>query len=101
MEMNHITMQSKEVAELLKTLAHPNRLLILCLLKDGPMNVKDLQESIKVSQSQTSQFLKRMEREGLIKGERRAKSVYYSILDEKIYLLINALDDIFCGEKSC
>lgn len=91
--------KSGEVANLLKTLGHPNRLLILCLLGERAMSVSELDERITTSgQSQISQFLKRMEREGLVASKRASHHVYYEIKDQRILKLIHFLNDTFCGD---
>ena len=85
-----------EVAEFLKNLAHPQRLMILCLLSKGPMNVTELTEKIGASQSGVSQFLTRMKLAGLIEGERDGKTVVYRIASNDVERLLTSLHDIFC-----
>ena len=43
------------VAEILKTMAHPDRLLVLCQLVEGELSAGLLQESSSLSQSAFSQ----------------------------------------------
>ena len=88
--------QCTEVAEFLKNLAHPQRLMILCLLSQGPMNVTELTDKIGASQSGVSQFLTRMRLAGLIEGERDGKTVIYRIASQDAERLLNSLHDIFC-----
>lgn len=94
--MDQIKSKSQEVAALLKTLGHPKRLLILCLLKTEEMSVGQLEEYCEIGQSQISQFLKRMEYEGLVKHRREANFIYYSIADQRVSKLIIQLENIFC-----
>lgn len=91
-------MQEKceEVSGILKHFAHPQRLLILCYLADKEHSVNAIQEAVGLSQSQTSQFLKRMQVEGLL-GVRRDKNFsYYFIKNPDIKKLIKSLQKIFC-----
>ncbi len=93
--MEEMKSNCRVVAEILKNLSHPDRLQILCYLSVKPCNVNELVELTKCSQSAVSQFLKRMERDGLITGERAGHFVNYNITDQKILELMNALHDIF------
>jgi DNA-binding transcriptional ArsR family regulator len=99
MEMKEAMLErSSEVAGILKTLGHPKRLLLLCSLSDGEKAVGEIEQICEISQSQVSQFLKRMEGEGLVSSRRDGNFVYYSIKDERVASLINSLANIFCNQ---
>lgn len=89
----------KKVAEILKNLSHPQRLMILCYLSMKPRNVNQLVELTNCSQSAVSQFLNRMKHQGLIEAEREGHFVYYKIIDDKIQSLMESLHSIF-GEEN-
>lgn len=96
--MNMKLMQNKceEVSSLLKHFSHPQRLLILCYLSDGEKQVTDIHEAVGLSQSQTSQFLKRMQSEGLL-GLRREKNFsFYYITNKDVIKLLKSMQKIFC-----
>lgn len=96
MDMNLMQDKCVEVASLLKHFSHPQRLLILCYLSDGEKQVSDIQEAVGLSQSQTSQFLKRMQGEGLL-GLRREKNYsFYYILNGDVVKLLKSMQKIFC-----
>lgn len=88
--------RSEEVAGLLKTLSHPQRLLILCSLAEGEKSVGDIEKACGATQSAVSQFLKAMRLEGLIESRREGKQVYYQIADERLLDLMQSLYSIFC-----
>lgn len=90
------TEKCEEVAAILKQLAHPQRLMILCHLAQNPRNVSQLEELSGASQSAVSQFLARMKSENLVTCERENRSVYYDIADERIRELLQAMYSIFC-----
>lgn len=88
---------SQYVAEILKTMAHPGRLLILCMLAEGEKSVTDLENMCKISQSQVSQFLKRMQYEQIVDSRKDGKFVLYHIKDQKVIQLMRDLSRIFCA----
>lgn len=96
MDMKLMEDKCDDMAVLLKQFAHPQRLLILCYLSDGEKQVSDIQEVVKLSQSQTSQFLKRMQNEGML-GLRREKNFsFYYIKNTEVEKLLKAMQKIFC-----
>lgn len=88
--------QCEEVSGILKTLSHPHRLMILCLLSSGPKTVSELEEASGAAQSSVSQFLARMKAESLVTSERQASHVYYEIADPRIFKLVQSMHKIFC-----
>jgi len=89
---------------MLKTLGHPVRLSILCnLIEKGEMNAGDIvrQESPLSSQSQTSQYLRKLRDEGLISARKEGQHVYYRLNSEDVKALIGVLHRLYCGDDSC
>jgi len=84
------------VSGLLRSLSHPQRLMIMGHLIQGDKTVSELQMLCEISQSQLSQFLARMRLEGLIECERRGRFQYYSVSDPKIVKLIQSIHAIYC-----
>lgn len=89
--------QCEEVSAFLKVLAHPQRLMILCQLSEGPKNVTELEELSGATQSAVSQFLARMKAEGLVESKRYNRSVFYEIADKRVLKLIQSMHKIFCS----
>jgi ArsR family transcriptional regulator len=88
--------QCELTAQVLKSLAHPHRLQLLCHLSQGEKTVSELEVLCQISQSQLSQFLQRMKGESLVMSRRDGKFVFYSIQDRKVLKLIQGLHKIFC-----
>lgn len=88
--------QCETVSEVLKALAHPQRLLILCHLSDSPKSVGELEKLSGASQSQVSQFLGKMKAQGIVNSSRDSQFVNYDIVDNKIKKLIQSLYKIYC-----
>ena len=84
------------VARVLKALAHPQRLLILCMLANGEKSVGEIEKACEASQSAVSQFLTRMRLEGLVSSEKRGLFVFCKIADPKLNQLIQSLYKIYC-----
>lgn len=85
------------VSEVLKSLAHPTRLKLLCALIEKPQTVGELTAQCGASQSGTSQFLGRMKLEGVLESTREGNQVRYSIKNQNIKRLIKSLKDIYCS----
>lgn len=96
MDMKLMSQKCVEVSSLLKHFSHPQRLLILCYLSDGEKTVSEISEAVELSQSQTSQFLKRMLSEGLL-GLRREKNYsFYYVESPEVLKLLKSMQKIFC-----
>ncbi|WP_432455589.1 MULTISPECIES: ArsR/SmtB family transcription factor [unclassified Agarivorans] len=85
------------VSELLKTIAHPDRLVVLCLLSDGEMGVTELRQYSQNSQSAFSQHLKVLRESQLVSVRKESQNVYYSLADPRIKQLLSSLRQNFCG----
>lgn len=91
--------QAEKVAGILKLLAHPKRLLILCKLSEGDKTVWDLEKLCSLSQSQLSQFLAKMKDEWILEWNKNWLYVSYSIKNLKIKKLLESLSDIYCNNN--
>jgi DNA-binding transcriptional ArsR family regulator len=83
------------VAAILKTLAHPQRLFILCNLIRGEATVSELRRECGASQSVISQHLTRMRREGLVQARRSGTFIHYRVADPTLSDLIKNMERIF------
>src|SRR5438309_702733 len=72
-------------AELFKALAHPSRIKILDLLRDGSHTVSELQAELGIEPSSVSQQLAILRAKHLVDGRREGTSVYYSVRDPHIF----------------
>ena len=80
----------------LKVLGHEGRLELLCHMIDGEQSVGALTQALGSSQPAVSQQLMRLRAEGLVRTQRRGKSVLYSIAAPEIAKVLAALRDAFC-----
>lgn len=88
------------VAAVLKSMAHPQRLFILCRLHQKECTVSELEVLTDASQPLISQHLQRMRREGLVDSRREGNFVYYSVNDDHVRVLIDALEKLYGLSKS-
>lgn len=86
-------------SQLLKVLANPDRLLLLCQLAEGERNVGELQDALGIVQPTLSQQLGVLRREALVATRRAGKQVYYRITDPAALALIHTLYRQFCTEE--
>lgn len=89
--------RAEEVANLLKTLSHPVRLMIVCTLVEGEYSVGELEENLDVHQPHLSQHLTVLRGSGIVETRREGKQIFYRLTGEKAAQLVAALYDIFCG----
>lgn len=85
------------IAALLKSMAHPIRLEILCRLREGECSVADLQASIQTTDGNLSQHLAVLRNQGLIACRREANFIYNRISDPRITALMHNLQTLFCA----
>lgn len=90
--------QIESIAGLLKTMSHPIRLKILCLLQDREMTVGDLRKEVKTTNANVSQHLSILRNQGIVSFRKDANFIYNSINDPRILLLMQALRNLFCTE---
>lgn len=95
--MEHLRKNAAQVASLLKQLANENRLLILCTLSEGSLNVSQLNQRLSsLGQSALSQHLAKLRESGLLRVEQMGASMVYSIADSRVLLLLEKLKELFC-----
>lgn len=85
------------IAALLKTMSHPIRLKILCLLQDNEMTVGDIQSEVKTTNANVSQHLSILRNHGIIIYRKDANFIYNRIADHRILKLIQTMHDLFCS----
>jgi ArsR family transcriptional regulator, virulence genes transcriptional regulator len=89
---------AKEAAGMMKQLANPKRLLILCQLLSEEKPVGELAEAVGLSQSALSQHLAKMREAGLVEGEKRGQMVYYRLSSMEANALLSTLYLIYCRD---
>lgn len=83
----------EHAAEILKTMAHPTRLLIVELLQAKEMCVNDIAEALDNKQAITSQQLNMMKDKGVLSRRREGVKVYYHIENNNIANLLHCINE--------
>lgn len=97
LDIEQLRANADAAGQLLKTLANPDRLLLLCQLSQGERNVGELETLLGIVQPTLSQQLAVLRREGLVDTRRDGKQVYYRISSAPALALINTLYQLFCA----
>jgi DNA-binding transcriptional ArsR family regulator len=84
------------ISKLLKSMSHPIRLKILCLLQDKEMSVGDIREQVKTTNANVSQHLNILRSQGIIDFRKDANFIYNRITDQRILELIQKMQQLFC-----
>lgn len=86
-----------KACELMKTLGHKDRLMVLCHLSSGEKSVGELAALLEIPQSPLSQHLARMRKESLVKTRREAQTIYYSIASEEAGRIVALMHELYCS----
>lgn len=90
----------EEAVGVMKVLAHPLRLSILCnLIHKGEMTAGQIvaAESGNFSQSQVSQYLGILREMSYVATRREGQVIWYSISDKNVKKVVETLYGIYCG----
>lgn len=87
-------MRNQLVSSVFKSLAHPTRIQIVRLLKDGELCVCDILPNLDSEQSNTSQHLTVLKNQGIVESRKDGSKVIYSIKNKEVYEMINLAEAI-------
>lgn len=84
-------------AALLKALANPDRLLLLCQLMAGECHVSELEQRTGISQPSLSQQLGVLREQGLVEVRRDGKYNYYRVTPGPALAVLQTLYNEYCA----
>ena len=96
LDIDQLRANAASAGTLLKALANPDRLLLLCQLSQGERNVTELEQLLGIQQPTLSQQLAVLRREGLVATRREGKQIYYRISSSEALAVITTLYQLFC-----
>jgi len=87
-------MGNQLVANIFKAMAHPTRVHIVKLLKDGPLCVCDILPQLESEQSNTSQHLAILRNQGILDNKKDGSMVIYKIKSPEVLQMIELAESI-------
>lgn len=84
-------MSDEAPIEELKAIAHPLRFRILQILREGELNVGEIEEASGIGQPTLSQQLGILRKAGLVETRREAKLVYYCVNKDRLSAVVEAI----------
>mgnify|MGYP002655955455 CR=1 FL=1 len=88
-----------DASQLLKSLSHPDRLLLMCQLTQGEYCVSELEQKIGLGQPNLSQQLGILRKQNMVATRRDGKQIYYHIANDDAMALLQLLYQRFCLER--
>ncbi|MBP0593465.1 helix-turn-helix transcriptional regulator [Paraburkholderia sp. LEh10] len=95
------TMQAgaADACALLKVLANPDRLLLMCQLSQGELSVGELEEQLGIRQPTLSQQLGVLRENDLVATRREGKNIFYSVASPQALAVMAVLYEQFCPKQ--
>jgi len=100
MEIEKLEARADEASRLLDAMANAKRLLILCNLVEGELNVTELSARVGLAQSPLSQHLSKLRAWDLVSARRDGQQVRYSLASEAVRRVLETLYDIYCAPSA-
>ena len=85
----------RDISKLMKSISHPIRFKILCLLQDEEVSVGDLVAKLESSNSNISQHLNILRNQGVIDYRKDANYIYNRITDWRVIELIRKMHQLY------
>lgn len=96
-DMKNMRKSAEAASMLLKSMSHPDRLMLLCQLTQGEFCVSDLEKKVGLGQPSLSQQLGVLRKDGLVKTRKESKQVFYSVNNEHALAVLELLYERFCN----
>ena len=87
---------ARSAADLMRSLANENRLMLLCQLVDGERSVGWLADELGVRQTLVSQQLGLLRRAGLVEARRDGQTIFYALASSDAERVLGLLYEIYC-----
>lgn len=89
-----------QACSLLKILANPDRLLLLCQMSQGEYAVAELEALTGIRQPTLSQQLTVLRQEQLVATRREGKQIFYRIDSMEALTVMKTLYALYCGNQA-
>ena len=88
---------AEEASSLLLAMGNAKRLLRLCNLLDGELNVNELAKLVTLNQAALSQHLAKLRALKLVATRREAQHIYYRLASNEVYQVLEVLNRLYCS----
>jgi len=95
-DLDAMQLAAAQACGLLKVLANPDRMMLLCQLTQGEHCVSELEGVLGIQQPTLSQQLGVLREEQLVNTRREGKQIFYSIASAEAMTILQVLYDLFC-----
>ena len=95
-DMAKLQGNAARACNLLKAMANPARLMVLCQIAHGEKSVGELERTVGLSQSGLSQHLAVLRSKKLVTTRRDAQTIYYSLASAEAAAVMGTLYEIYC-----
>lgn len=95
-DMGKLEANALRASTLLKAMANPTRLMVLCQIAHGEKSVGELEQAVGLSQSGLSQHLAVLRDKRLVTTRREGQTIFYSLASMEAASVMATLYDIFC-----
>jgi DNA-binding transcriptional ArsR family regulator len=99
-ELDELSEAAGAACALLKNLANPDRLLLMCELAQGERNVGQLEQALGIVQPTLSQQLAVLREARLVDTRRDGKHIYYRIASAQALAVLQVLHAQFCARAA-
>jgi DNA-binding transcriptional ArsR family regulator len=90
--------RAKEATRLIKALAHPERLMICCQLRDGELPVGEIERMLNIPQPRLSRELAKLRSDDIVGTRRESKAIIYHLKDDRIRAIVDTLCTVMLGD---
>lgn len=99
LDLSEMQIAAEQACKLMKLLANPDRLLILCQLSQGERRVGELEDLLGIVQPTLSQQLTVLRNEELVSYRREGKNIYYQLSSPRALAIMQVLYAQFCNNS--
>ena len=85
-----------QACSLMKGLANPHRLMMVCALVEGEMSVGTLAQKLGVRETLASQHLGLLRRDGVVSARRDGQTIYYALHSGQARAVVETLARLYC-----
>ena len=99
-DLEALRQSAGEACRMLRVLANPDRLLLLCRIAQSEVCVSDLERELSIAQPTLSQQLAVLRDEALVATRREGKHIHYRIANAQVLAIMAVLYQQFCSPQS-